>query len=280
MSYEAAILSAGGDGSVLVESFIIAADDAAAQWYSLLSPGVIHGWDDLKQRILSNFQGFQCPELTESDLFSCKQKDKEPLQNYFRRFVHLRAQAPNVLDVVTINAAIMGLRAGQFHSHLMRERPKTIQRLYEEFEKYCRSDNDFRMCMKSNPSRKSMRKPINRTTGNGPIPEMHRTPILGAFSVWTAKTLRKTPICRLIHRAWYLPRLVPLTPIRGEAAGAEEAEAEVGVEAGVEATTRKENGIVFSTRKTMTTAQTIALTRKDSKQSLRRKERKRREQMP
>jgi hypothetical protein len=62
--------------------------------------------------ILSNFQGFQCPELIESDLFSCKKKDKEPLQNYFRRFIHLRAQAPNVLDVVAINTAIVGLRAG------------------------------------------------------------------------------------------------------------------------------------------------------------------------
>jgi hypothetical protein len=48
MSYEAAILSASGDDSVLVKSFIIAADEAAAQWYSLLSPGVIHGWDDWK----------------------------------------------------------------------------------------------------------------------------------------------------------------------------------------------------------------------------------------
>jgi hypothetical protein len=65
MSYEVAILSAGGDYSVPVKSFIIATDEVAAQWYSLLSPGVIHGWDDLKQRILSNFQGFQCPELTE-----------------------------------------------------------------------------------------------------------------------------------------------------------------------------------------------------------------------
>jgi hypothetical protein len=32
MSYEAAILSARGDDSVLVKSFIIAADEAAAQW--------------------------------------------------------------------------------------------------------------------------------------------------------------------------------------------------------------------------------------------------------
>jgi hypothetical protein len=109
---------------------------------------------------------------------------------------------------------------------------------------------------------------------------MPHTPTHRAFSVWTAKTPKKTPIRRLIHRAWYLPRLVPLTPIRGEAARAEEVEAEVGVGAGAEATTRKENGIVFSTRKTMTTAQTIAQTRKDLKQSLRRKERKRRERVP
>jgi hypothetical protein len=71
-SYEVAILSAGGDDSVLVKSFIIAADEAAAQWYSLLSPCVIHGWDDLKQRILSNFQGFQRPKLIENELFLCK----------------------------------------------------------------------------------------------------------------------------------------------------------------------------------------------------------------
>jgi hypothetical protein len=51
------------------------------------------------------------------------------------------------LDAVAINAAIVGLRAGQFGSHLMRERPRTIKRLYEEFEKYCRPDNDFRICM-------------------------------------------------------------------------------------------------------------------------------------
>jgi hypothetical protein len=69
MSYEAAILSVGEDDSVPVKSFIIAADEVAVQWYSLLSPSVIHEWDDLKQRILSNFQGFQRPELTESDLF-------------------------------------------------------------------------------------------------------------------------------------------------------------------------------------------------------------------
>jgi hypothetical protein len=49
-----------------------------------------------------------------------------------------------------------------------------------------------------------------------------------------AKTPRKTPIHRLIHIAWSLTLLVPLTPIKREAAGAKEAEAEAGVEAGAD----------------------------------------------
>jgi hypothetical protein len=86
---------------------------------------------------------------------------------------------------------------------------------------------------------------------------MPGTPILGAFSVWTAKTPRKTLIHRPIHRAWSLTRLVHHTPIKREATGAGEVEAEAGVAEGAEATTRKENGIVFSTRKTMTTTRII-----------------------
>jgi hypothetical protein len=39
MSYEAAILSAGGDNFVLVKSFIIATDEVTTQWYSLLILG-------------------------------------------------------------------------------------------------------------------------------------------------------------------------------------------------------------------------------------------------
>jgi hypothetical protein len=109
---------------------------------------------------------------------------------------------------------------------------------------------------------------------------MPRTPILGVFSVWTAKTPRKTLIHRLIHRAWSLTRLVHHTPFKGEAAEAGEVEAEAGFAAGAEATMIKENGIVFSTRKTMTTTRIIVQTRKDSKPSSRRRGRKRRERVP
>jgi hypothetical protein len=46
MSFEVMNLSAGGDDSVLVKSFIIVPDDAVTQWYSVLSPGTIHCWED------------------------------------------------------------------------------------------------------------------------------------------------------------------------------------------------------------------------------------------
>jgi hypothetical protein len=250
MSYEAAILSASGDDSMLVKSFIIAADEAAAQWYSLLSPDVIHGWDDLKQRILSNFPGFQGPELTESDLFLCKQKDKEPLQNYFRRFVHLRAQAPNVLDVVAINAAIVGLRAGQFARISCAKGPRQSSVYMRSSRSIVAQTMTSGCAWKSNLSKRSPQKLTSLVKENGPIPEMPRTPIPKTFSALTVKMPRKILIHRQTPKAWSLAAIYHFR-IKGAAAGAEGAAVEAEVAAGAEAIMRKENGIVYSIRRMM-----------------------------
>ena len=58
--------------------------------------------------------------------------------------MQMKAKAPNVLEDVAIEAAIKGLRIGPFVAHLAREKPKTIEDLYSEFENYCRSKNDLR----------------------------------------------------------------------------------------------------------------------------------------
>jgi hypothetical protein len=94
-----------------------------------------------------------------------------------------------------------------------------------------------------------------------------------------AKTPKKIPVRKLIRRVWSQAHLVLLIPIRGEAARAEEVEAGVEVEAEAEAITRKENGTAFSTRKTMTIAQTTVQTRKGSKPSSKKRGRKRRERV-
>jgi hypothetical protein len=71
---------------------------------------------------------------------SCRQYKRETLPDFFCRFLRLKAQASEVLDEQAITQAIKELRAGQLHSHLVREHPKTLEGLYEEFWKFSRSE--------------------------------------------------------------------------------------------------------------------------------------------
>ena len=77
------------------------------------------------------------------DLFQCKNQG-ESLKDYFQKFIQIKAKAPNVPEHVAIEATIKGLCIGPFIAHLAREKPRTIEDLYNEFEKYCRFDNDLR----------------------------------------------------------------------------------------------------------------------------------------
>jgi hypothetical protein len=83
MSYEAAVASAGGDDVVLAKSFIIAAEGDALAWYSMLKPSTIYSWENLRDKVLSNFKGYTNESLTSMDLFQCKQEQGEPLKDYF-----------------------------------------------------------------------------------------------------------------------------------------------------------------------------------------------------
>ena len=98
--------------------------------------------------MLADFQGFQPAGLTDIDLFNCKQQIKEPLSQYFKRFIQIKTQIPNIRDEVVIIATIKGLRVGQCVSHLTREKPSTITELYEVIQKYCMSDDDYRKRIK------------------------------------------------------------------------------------------------------------------------------------
>jgi hypothetical protein len=77
---------------------------------------------------------------TEEDFLSCAQREKESLPNFYRRFLQLKAQAPEVSDEQVVVQAIKELRAGPLHSHLVRERLKTVSELYDQFVKFSKSE--------------------------------------------------------------------------------------------------------------------------------------------
>jgi hypothetical protein len=129
MSYKAVIASSGGDDTTLIKSFIISLENAAANWYVRLPLRSIASWVQLKEKLLVNFQGFQADLNTEEDFFSCQQYERETLLDFFCRFFRLKAQAPDVSD----DQAIKALCAGQLYSHLVREHPRTLEELYDNF---------------------------------------------------------------------------------------------------------------------------------------------------
>jgi hypothetical protein len=92
-----------------------------------------------KDKILLNLQGSQAEIDIEEDFLSCVQKEREPLPEFYRRFLQLKAQAPKVSNEKIIAQAIKALRVGPLHSHLVRERPKTMLELYDQFAKFNKS---------------------------------------------------------------------------------------------------------------------------------------------
>jgi hypothetical protein len=126
MTYKVTIASAGGDDPIMAKSFIMACEGPATNWYSYLPPRSIVSWNDLKNKLRQDFQGFKRDHLAAADNFQCLQQDKEPFYYYFQRFIQEKAQTPNFQERTTIKKCIEGLLPGQLASHLSREQPNNL----------------------------------------------------------------------------------------------------------------------------------------------------------
>jgi hypothetical protein len=144
MRYESAVNSAGGDDVALAKSFIIACEGSDLNWYSLLQPHSVCSWVDLKTKFIQAFQIFHETTAQSSDLYNCKQKDREPLRNFVRRFMQQRSMIPEADDKTTIQTLIKGLTPGPTASHLTRKKPKSIDELFHVLEECIMSDKDHR----------------------------------------------------------------------------------------------------------------------------------------
>jgi hypothetical protein len=143
MRYESAVNSTGGDDVALAKSFIIACEGLVLNWYSLLQPHSVCSCN-LKTKFMQAFLIFHETAVESSDLYNCKPKDREPLQNFVRRFTQQRSQIPEADEKTTIKALIKGLTLGPTTSQLTRNKPKTIDELFHELEEYILSDDDHR----------------------------------------------------------------------------------------------------------------------------------------
>jgi len=81
--------------------------------------------------------------------FSAANRQREPLQEYYRKFMHLRAHTPNITDEVVILTAVNSLCPSPCSSRLARKPTMTVAELHEVMEKYYRVDANFGMKSKA-----------------------------------------------------------------------------------------------------------------------------------
>jgi hypothetical protein len=123
MRYESAVNSAGGDDVALAKSFIIAFEGPVLNWYSLLQPHSVCSWVDLKTKFMQAFHIFHETTAKSLDLYNCKQKDREPLRNFVRRFMQQRYHISEADDKTTIQALSKGLTPEPTATHFTRKKP-------------------------------------------------------------------------------------------------------------------------------------------------------------
>jgi hypothetical protein len=75
----------------------------------------------------------------EEDFLSCAQYEKEMLPNFYRWFLQLKAQALKVSNDQINAQAIKSMHSRPLHSHMVRERPKRVAKLYENVVKFSKS---------------------------------------------------------------------------------------------------------------------------------------------
>ena len=109
----------------------MALKDIAHDWYTSLKPISIHSWSQVKEELLSTFQGYHPGTKTTRDLLNCIQRDDESLSDYLERLIQIKAQVPNTPEEMGIAAAVEGLAIGQCAAHFARNYPTTVKELFE-----------------------------------------------------------------------------------------------------------------------------------------------------
>jgi hypothetical protein len=140
MSYQVAIASSRGDDATMAKSFIITLEGTTLTWYTRLPPLSIYSWKGLRDKFLLNFQGYRPDIDVLAELSLSKQQEKETLREYYTKFLSLKSQLPSVDDHIAIHYAISALQADVLYSRCIRDPPKSLQELYQLFEKYAGSE--------------------------------------------------------------------------------------------------------------------------------------------
>ena len=82
-------------------------------------------------------------EVTSCDFHNLKQRSST-LQEYLECIIKLRARGQVIVEKSIIDAAVHGMNLGPCCEYLERHKPKTVNKLFEIIQEYCKSDRGKR----------------------------------------------------------------------------------------------------------------------------------------
>ncbi|XP_074560659.1 uncharacterized protein LOC141816830 [Curcuma longa] len=116
--------------------FLTTLAGAAVRWFNHLPPASICSFNDFRSSFLRHFATSRAYRKTVMDLFSIKQKSKESLKEYLRRFNQGAQEVPAAPSEVLVSAFSQGLIEGDFFRSLIKKPPENFDMLLTRADKY------------------------------------------------------------------------------------------------------------------------------------------------
>jgi hypothetical protein len=167
----------GAKEPVICQAFPLTLKAEARRWLSLLPVGSIPGWKALKDKFISNFTSSKQQFKTKHHLERIRQKSDEPLMDFIIRFNAESLEVRNVAPNLMLYFLMQGLKPGGFAKDLAGEKPKTMEELKRQAEKWIQIEEWVRNNKVDNqPARQEKhKKEKQKATYGGKPRESERT---------------------------------------------------------------------------------------------------------
>ncbi|XP_074559865.1 uncharacterized protein LOC141815896 [Curcuma longa] len=116
--------------------FLTTLAGAAVRWFNHLPPASICSFNDFRGSFLRHFATSRAYRKTVMDLFAIKQRPKESLKDYLRRFNQGAQEVPAAPSEVLVSAFSQGLIEGDFFRSLIKKPPENFDMLMTRADKY------------------------------------------------------------------------------------------------------------------------------------------------
>ena len=126
---------------ILCRSFPTTLKAAAKEWFTKLPNSSIDNFEQLSNAFLHHFIGGQRPKRLADYLLIVKQREKETLRSYVKRFTRETLEVNEADDKVQLTTFKAGLRSRDLVASLAKNPPKTMAEILLKAQKYMNAED-------------------------------------------------------------------------------------------------------------------------------------------